>query len=333
MARVMKRRFCALLLCIIPALLVAVVMLADPEKTRLPPPGRLIDIGSHELHLYCLGGGQPIVVLESGASIGISHWDRIQHPVSRLTRTCSYDRSGLGWSDRRNGRMSAGVVARELNALLKAGDESGPLILVGASLGGIFARKYAQEFDEDVVGLVLVDSTHPSQFTEDSLLRDQAMPGLLRSSILRRFAAFALRLTGVGADMMEQAYVTMPRPVIEQNLSFIDYSLVTIIEELSEAPRMARELGSLGHQNTLPLIVVASALQYSRDYGINSTLDSKVLAAQAVAHRQLQESLLELSSDSRLVVAEASGHNVNFEQPEVVVSAIEDLVLAYRDNR
>jgi len=34
------------------------------EAKAYPPPGQLIDVGGHRLHLYCTGSGSPTVVLE-----------------------------------------------------------------------------------------------------------------------------------------------------------------------------------------------------------------------------------------------------------------------------
>jgi pimeloyl-ACP methyl ester carboxylesterase len=48
----------------------------------------------------------------------------------------------------------------ELHEMLHAAKISGPLVLVGQSIGGLLVRLYAERYDEDVAGIVLVDPTH-----------------------------------------------------------------------------------------------------------------------------------------------------------------------------
>lgn len=63
------------------------------------PPGRMIDLGSHALHLYCTGEGYPAIILEAGSGLAYTNWGPMQRALQSTTRVCSYDRSGLGWSE------------------------------------------------------------------------------------------------------------------------------------------------------------------------------------------------------------------------------------------
>ncbi|MES2607071.1 MAG: alpha/beta hydrolase, partial [Pseudomonadota bacterium] len=100
-------------------------------EARNPPPGRLVDIGSTRLHMYCTGRGSPTVILETGSNAWSSSWSKVQTQLSAHTRVCSYDRGGLGWSE-------SGVLPRnyttqlsELNALLEKSGEAAPYVMVG----------------------------------------------------------------------------------------------------------------------------------------------------------------------------------------------------------
>jgi pimeloyl-ACP methyl ester carboxylesterase len=64
-----------------------------------PPPGRLVDVGGHKLHLWCTGAGTPSVILESGLGGSSFAWGFVQPEVAKFTRVCSYDRAGMGYSD------------------------------------------------------------------------------------------------------------------------------------------------------------------------------------------------------------------------------------------
>src|SRR3989442_1698136 len=70
------------------------------ERKRLPPQvGRSIDVGGRTLNIYCSGEGSPAVVFESGGNDPGYDWVLVQPKVARFTRTCWYDRAGVGWSD------------------------------------------------------------------------------------------------------------------------------------------------------------------------------------------------------------------------------------------
>ena len=127
------------------------------ERRRFPHPGRLIDVGGHQLHLFCTGSGTPTVVLEAPEVTMSAAWALVQMSVERVTRTCSYDRAGLGWSEAGGAPFAADEAAPQLHALLAEADERGPFIVAGAELGAALARLYASRYREDTAALVLVN--------------------------------------------------------------------------------------------------------------------------------------------------------------------------------
>ena len=156
--------FC-LLLIIVGWLYQAVSTRSDERK--FSPPGQLVDIGTHRLHLYCSGEGSPTVILDAGAGLWSVAWARIQPELSTTTRICSFDRSGLGWSDMGSVPYDGVQAAYELHALLEAADVAGPYIYVGHSLSGMFARIYYDQYPEEIAGMVLIDPGDPGLLVEE----------------------------------------------------------------------------------------------------------------------------------------------------------------------
>ncbi len=136
---------------------------AASDAKRYPTPGVLVDVGARTLHLYCSGHGSPLVLLENGLGADFTAWQRVQPAVARFTRVCSYDRAGMGWSEPSNNPTQAQYVVADLHALLAKAGIHGPMILVGWSAGGVFARRYVLEHPQGIVGLVLVESSHEQQ--------------------------------------------------------------------------------------------------------------------------------------------------------------------------
>ena len=75
-----------------------------------------------------------------------------------------YDRSGYGSSEATSGPHDARKAERELSGVLAASGVAGPYVLVGHSLGGLYAEYYAAKHSEQIAGLVLEES-RPADFS------------------------------------------------------------------------------------------------------------------------------------------------------------------------
>jgi pimeloyl-ACP methyl ester carboxylesterase len=157
------------------------------ERRQFPHSGRLVDVGGHQLHIYCTGQGSPTVVLEAPATGMSAAWGWVQPEVAQIARVCSYDRAGLGWSEAGDRPYEPFAVAGELHALLERAEEPGPHVVVGHGLGAAFAALYAAQFGSDVTGLVLVDPPAPGPAPERNPMMRlvHASPWLARTGVLR----------------------------------------------------------------------------------------------------------------------------------------------------
>jgi pimeloyl-ACP methyl ester carboxylesterase len=80
------------------------------------------------------------------------------------TAAVTYDRAGLGWSDRGPNPRDARQHAGELHTLLARAGIPGPYVLVGHSLGGLSVRMFADEYPNEVAGMVLIEATNPDSW-------------------------------------------------------------------------------------------------------------------------------------------------------------------------
>ena len=120
--------------------------------------GELVDVGGRHLYIECIGSGRPTVILEAGFGGSTNNWTSVLPGLGRTTRTCAYDRAGLGASDAIPGVHDAGDEIRDLERLLERGRIDPPYVLVGHSYGGLLARLFAREHAEETGGVVLVDA-------------------------------------------------------------------------------------------------------------------------------------------------------------------------------
>jgi pimeloyl-ACP methyl ester carboxylesterase len=114
------------------------------------------------LYVKCKGSGSPTVVMEAGDEMDNTHYINVEYAVSQKTRTCLYDRAGLGRSDPAPPapRQLPDLVG-DLEKLLDAAKIPGPYVLVGASGGGYIITGYAVEHPDRVAGMVFIETPAP----------------------------------------------------------------------------------------------------------------------------------------------------------------------------
>ena len=167
------------------------------ERRQLTHPGQLVDIGGHQLHLYCTGSGSPSVILEAPAAAMSSAWGWVQ-PAIDGTRVCSYDRAGLGWSEAGDAPYDPARVAGQLHTLLGRAREQGPFVVVGQGLGAAFARLFAVRYPAEVAALVLIDPAAVEDEGGSSMSeRVSLSPWLARAGVLRASRTPSGRVNGL----------------------------------------------------------------------------------------------------------------------------------------
>lgn len=284
------------------------------------PPGTLVDVGGHRLHLHCVGEGSPTVVIDGGAGSWSIAYRAVQERIARATRVCAYDRAGLGWSEPGPTPRTSARMAAELHALLTASSETGPYVLVGHSLGGWNVRVFADRHPDLVAGIVLVEAAHEEQWdrlpAEARALLEQAIPGY-------RMAAEAARSGALPAGSVP------PWPFPEDSLGRAAYEAAMAEPETWEA--MAAEMESViasasevertGDLGSIPLAVVTARNSFAAFEGTGIPIGPADEAWMA-----MQEELAGLSSDARWSISEAGDHRIQRTDPDLFVEAVLDVV-------
>jgi pimeloyl-ACP methyl ester carboxylesterase len=310
----------------------------------MPAPGQLVNIGTHRLHLHCAGEGSPTVVFDAALGASSLSWSLVQPAVSRMTRACTYDRAGFGWSEAGPLPRTAGRIADELHQLLRQGAVPGPFVVVGHSYGGLVMRMFASRHPEEVAGLVLIEPAIPEEWASPN----PEQQALIRRGVrLCHYGTSAARsgVAGVVSLLVKLRALSVARAMVavisRGSLRRNDEGILapiwklppearSVLGRMWTRPKFFEALGSqiehvcdsaiellsetgedLGH---LPLIVISSA-----------TADERRIAADlALAQR---------SRHGRHVLAPHSGHWVPLDAPQVVVDAIVEIVNRTRTTR
>jgi pimeloyl-ACP methyl ester carboxylesterase len=258
------------------------------------PKGRFsgwFDIGGgRRLFLRCTGHRSPTVVLDGGLT---TDWYQLQNQLSGFTRVCSYDRPGgpRSRSDPALIPRTASDFVADLHALLRVAHVPGPYVLAGHSNSGLFSVLYASTHPRQVAGLVLIDAVHPA-------------------TIKRRLAMLKPLVPPEVWEALRQLMITVPPRLVDPE--GID------IWTSERQTRVALRRSPL---RPMPLVVLAHG---------HPEPDTPFVELEEPFWRQLQRELAQLVPGGRLVIATQSGHNIQDDQPELVLDAIRDVVQAVR---
>ncbi len=304
---------------------------ARDEKTY-KPVDQMVDVNGVQMRLDCRGSGSPTVILESGGQSPSFVWVRTQDEVAKFTRVCSYDRAGYGWSDSVDEALYPKQVADMLHTLLNNDGEKPPYLMVGHSFGGVYIRMFTAEYPDEVVGMVLVDSSHDNQ----NGLTPSALAQSPEYAQLKQGAVTSLRLIQIAEPIgVLRAFKFLDAGVA--NMSLPEQETGSILAQMYRTGFMrayARETIMMMNYSSqpaqlgdLPLIVLSRKIEAQDMMGqIPSTLQSTELAQQmAEVANSMQDELAALSTHGKRIVVQDTGHFIQLDKPEVVIDAIREV--------
>jgi len=289
-----------------------------------PPPGVLIDVGGHKVHLYCTGSGGPTVVLLAGASSFSIDWALVQPKLS--SRACAFDRPGYAWSEVAGVVDDGHQVVRDLHEALLRTHQPRPYVLVGHSLGGLFARLFYDTFPEDVGGMILMDAAH-----EDGLFTSIAGTPVPITS-LSEAEYLAANVPSLPPRLPEarlgDAYRRLPEDVQQLHLAL----LTKLFENMKSATVPEMVAFQKASYATLMRLHEISALQEHPLGDVPLIVLSRGVNTGALQER-LQAELVRLSTNVMHVTVDTADHEIHLYAPGVTVSWIETMVDAVRNGQ
>jgi len=304
------------------------------DQKRFPPPGKLVDLGTHRLHLVDNGCGSQTIVFESGVMSTVLSWQGIQDELAKSFRVIRYDRAGLGWSDVGPLPRNADRIVDELHVLLERAGVPPPYLLVGHSFGGLTMPLFAARYPSEVAGMVLVDPVVPAEWNPPSeqdrkririaskVCRRAAVLsryGLLRfvSFLLRAGATKAgnrlVRLISKGAPA-DSASTSSPwfwsLPANERAMASVfwiqEKFCITIASQLEMLPESAASVSAQCIFSDKPVVVLSAAMTPTHRHQEHISIAGRL-------------------PRGRHFTAEKSGHWIMVDQPELVVGAIKEV--------
>lgn len=297
---------------------------------RYPPPGKMVDIGGRRIHLDCRGAGSPTVLFESGlGSGGSTDWRLVQDRIAAVTRACSYDRAGIMWSDSKATPQDGAAVADDLHATLRRAGITGPLVLVGHSIGGPYTTIFTGRYGDQVAGLVLVDPSHPDQIARLGKVTSADLNPRGKMWIVRTAAA----LSWVGVPRLVASMSGSPRLPAQANAQVAAYASHSVGGSLSEVEGFDRTMEQERAAHDLadrPLIVLTSMLPLTPKQKEMLGLNTQGGARFKQVWKELHGEMSRWSRRGEQRIVPDAGHYIQVDRPDAVVAAVDDVVRMVR---
>jgi pimeloyl-ACP methyl ester carboxylesterase len=305
------------------------------EDQRMLPytePSQLVDIGGRRINLQCAGTGGPTVILMAGLFSWSVVWYKTQPVIAQKARVCAFDRAAYGFSDPGPRPQIISEVVEDLHKVLHAGSIQGPYVLVGHSLGGLEARIYAQRWPEDVVGMVLVDTSPAAEG-----LIDENQPDFDEAAGRESYAAHTLHC----------AFLAAHGPLEPSMPEYKDCSSVDTLP--SDTPAAFRKIwprfftadyfadkvslmsglyqhryDSVDHRRlgAMPLVVLSIEHPWNTGTPAGSRLDRSYGKIWNALHADLAH----LSSRGVHRIIKGSGHEIQLDKPQAVIDAVDEVL-------
>ncbi len=302
-------------------------------EDREPPPGQRYAIAGTHLHLCVTeaampetGGLAPTLVLDH--SLGGVEGYLLAERLSQLGRVCIYDRAGYGWSDQSPHPRTSAQIVTELDQLLTAAKIAPPYLLIGDSFGTYNMRLYAHRYPDKVVGMVLTDGLHEAGMLNMPLAL-QALQGLFISGFaMATLGSFLgiiriLQVCGGFEFLKPELKQFSPLALRAVKRSFCrPKHWMTMMRELANLRTSGQQVAVAEHLGTMPIVnIKANSFFKPAIWTVLIPLGS----ANQLRDR-MHDALMRLSTRCGQLMAENSGHFVWVDEPEVMLTAVKQVL-------
>jgi len=267
-------------------LFAAAVVLVCCAARTDPSPPERVAVGPYQVQMAEQGSGRYTVLFESGFGTGMDTWRKVAPEVAASAHVLTYSRAGHGSSDARPEPRTILQSSEELDQLVASRKLKPPFILVGHSYGGLLARAFAVRHPDQVAGIVLVDPA------------DERFNPALRRLDPKRALDDDRQFDALVPDRF-RAELKLLQPVLD-------------------AGKLPAPLD--GRLPDVPVVVLTSVQQVEKPMFFLQSVEAVAIK------RDLHADFLRQFSDGSQVQTLKSGHNIQQEEPELVIAAVRKVI-------
>lgn len=270
------------------AAVIAICCASQVHGVDTPPSLERIAVGAYQMQMAEQGSGRYTVIFESGFATGMGTWRKVAPELAKSAHVVTYSRAGLGASQARPEPRTMLQSSLELDQLIASAKLKPPFILVGHSYGGLLARAFAVRHPEQVAGMVLVDPA------------DERFNPALRRLDAKRAAEDDRQFEALVPEKF-RAELKLLQPVLDSGVL--------------PAPLD-------GKLPDVPVVILTSVQQVDKPEFFLQSVEAVAIK------RNLHADFLRRFSDGSQVQTLKSGHNIQQEEPELVIAAVKKVMAA-----
>lgn len=287
------------------------------DSQRYKPPGKMVSINGHDIHVFAKGEGDATIVFLSGFGTPSPYADfyPLYDDISKYARIVVPERPGYGYSKETLKPRDIDSIAQELHESLSKAGESPPYILVAHSLGSLEAIRYTQLYKDEVKGLVMIDAGNPEYYLLDStnpaLISSMNLKGVLKDlGVIRLMFNHSKDFYNAAYSPRNQlSFIPSEMREMDRALYLKTMANRTKKEELLNMKNNAQIVMKNGPIGQIPLRILTSELEAAdRDW------------------KGSQEAFKSWSQDSMQRVVKTSPHYIHHYKPEQIINEIMDLI-------
>jgi len=286
------------------------------------PPGKLVDLGSHKVHLWVQGEGEITVVLDHSLG-GVEGYFLIDE-IAKLTRVCIYDRAGYGWSEPSPKPRCSQEIVTELDLLLMRADIEPPYILLGESFGSYNMRLYAHTFPEKVEAMILTDGLHESGMLNLPIAIAMVKYLFVSGFVMSIFGSWLgiiriMGMTGLFELIKPQLrqFSLLQRQRVKRSFSHHNHWL-TMARELINFSQSSHQVKIANNFADLPIVGIRAKTFFQPSvFTFFLPLKTFNRLRDKMHHR-----LSLISTEYTEIIAAKSSHFVWIDEPEIIIQAI-----------
>src|SRR3989339_1766829 len=267
---------------------------------------KFINVNGKKMEIFIAGlqnnqKDKPVIVFENGMATKLDKWKTVIEEVSKTSAVFSYNRPRIGESENDSLPPTTKHIVENLREMLLEKGFKPPYLFVSHSFGGAYIRSYASYYPDEIAGLIFVD---PVDFTKKQGMGD--LPyleiGLTQHQIDSIFGQPYKNFT-------EKLYAEMPKYYVEE-VKILRQLTKTDFAECDKNPLPnvpVHFIKAGGFANSEPPTI------YDREkmWRINSNIQIK----------RWMELLYPLKY-GRFFYSSSSGHMMQTDDPEIVISSI-----------
>lgn len=138
------------------------------ENKHFTPPGQMVEVNNHRMHVYSEGDGEKTLVFMAGGGTSSPFLDfkSLYSLLDDEYKIVVVKKAGYGFSDITDSERDIETILNETREALHKARVEEPYILVPHSMSGIEALYWAQTYPDEIEAIIGLDMAVPAAYEE-----------------------------------------------------------------------------------------------------------------------------------------------------------------------